>query len=107
MKTKLVLLIAVVFVIAIISAFFIKVQVEPPNDTRVIVEKTNKTLIAPICFENAATTNNLAEGTYEQGKALGYKPESSCTVNALKPQSERLITVIAEKLNLAKSKWDW
>ncbi|WP_409346300.1 hypothetical protein [Paenibacillus sp. MBLB4367] len=107
MKRKWFTIIVAVLAIACLSAVFIKVQASPPSDTRVIVERTHQTYIAPMCFEKAETTNNLTEATYALAKELGYKPESSCTENALKPQTERLITVIAQKVNLAKSKWDW
>lgn len=107
MKRKGPVIAVAVLAIAILSTLFINVQAAPPDDTRVVVEKTHKTYIAPVCFEQAETTNNLAEATYAQAKELQYKAESSCTEEAMKPHSERLITVITQKLGLANSKWDW
>jgi len=93
--------------VVLIGLFTIKIDVVPSNDTRIILEHTYKTYISPPCYEQAQKTNHLEETTLSNAKQTGYKPESICTEQSLKPIKEPLVNAIAEKLNLKEGKWDW
>lgn len=79
MNSKVVITIIIVLLLLIGSSFFVKINLFPPSDTRIILERTHWTYIAPPCFEQAQTTNNLAESTLRKAKELNYRAESSCT----------------------------
>ncbi|MFD2670497.1 hypothetical protein [Marinicrinis sediminis] len=96
-----------VLVIGMIAAMFIEVETEPPGDTRIILERTHSTYIAPPCFEHAETTNNLSETSLAKAKELHFKPESVCTTDALQPQKQSLMNLLEQKIGLGKGKWDW
>jgi len=100
-------LIGSVVILLLVLMFMIDIPVEPPGNTRVILEKTYKTYITPPCYEQALKTNNLSENTFEKAKQLGYKPESICSENSLLPINQSIASFIGEKLGLSESKWDW
>lgn len=99
--------ISIGMILILIGLFTVPVQVKPYDDTRILLEHTHKTYIAPPCFEQAKTTNNLVETTLKEAKETNYKPESQCTEQALQSRKKVLIEVIAEKLSLKENKWDW
>lgn len=88
-----------------ISSFFIPKETKPSPSTRVILENTYKTYIAPICFQQSNATNWIEEATLEKAKELNYKPHSSCTENALKAEKDRLIISILKEVGILENKW--
>lgn len=95
--------------IAIITVLFIVMTVElnPPNDTRMILEHTHRTYISPPCFEQAETTNNLAETTLVKALDIGYAAESDCTKSTLQPIRVSLFDFTRIKIGLSDDPWDW
>ena len=99
--------IVVVFVILIGGSLFIPINSSPPKNTRIILEHTYKTYIAPPCFEQAQATNNLAESNLAKARELNYKAESSCTEELLKPERKPLFKILLEKIALTGGRWNW
>lgn len=94
-------------VVLVTCLFAIKIESAPSPGTRIILEHTNQTYITPPCYEGAQKTNNIAEADLQKAKETNYKPESSCTEQSLQPVNLPIAYVIAEKLGLKKSSWDW
>lgn len=107
MRERKAAIVLAVFIVLIGVFLYVPINANPPANTRMIVEHTYKTYIAPPCFEQAQTTNNLAETTLDKALELNYKAESSCTENHLKPIKKPLIKIIAEKMGLISGDWDW
>ncbi len=99
--------IGIILVLVIVALFFVNFPVGPPPNTRIILEHTYKTYISPPCYEQAQKTNNLAEETLQKAKLLNYKPESSCTEKSLQEIQQPIVYIVAEKMGLKKSKWEW
>ncbi len=107
MKKKTQIGILFVLFILIIGALYVPINANPPSDTRMILEHTYKTYIAPPCFGQAEATNNLGESNLGKALELDYKAESSCTEDHLKPVKKPVIQVLAEKIGLVSGNWDW
>lgn len=107
MREKKAAIVLAIFIVLIGVSLYVPINANPSANTRMIVEHTYKTYIAPPCFEQAQTTNNLAETTLDKALELNYKAESSCTENHLKPVKKPAIKIIAEKMGLISGKWDW
>lgn len=101
------MLVMVAVVVVILCLTLIKVNVSPPGKTRIILEHTYKTYIAPSCFEQAKVTNNLADSTLSKAQELKYEPESACTEQALGKEKMSLLDTILVKAGLKSSKWSW
>ncbi|WP_227935046.1 hypothetical protein [Alkalihalobacillus deserti] len=69
----------VVAIALIIFGFTIEVTVTPSDETRVIIDHTQKVYSAPACYDQAELTNNLEETTLGHAKDLEYVSESNCT----------------------------
>ncbi|AOV06935.1 hypothetical protein [Sporosarcina ureilytica] len=78
----------------------------PSADTRVIVDHTYQTYIAPICFEESNATNFLAESTLKEAESLNYPPHSPCTEEALDSEDDRLLSSLLKELGILSKKWD-
>jgi len=102
---KIALVIFVAFFLLVGGSFFVEINSVPPNDTRIILEHTNKTYIAPPCFEQAKTTNNLGDSNLGRARALNYQAESSCTEKYFEPERKPIIEVLAEKIGFKSGKW--
>ncbi|GIP38545.1 hypothetical protein J31TS4_18250 [Paenibacillus sp. J31TS4] len=87
--------------------FLIPINSAPPAHTRIILEHTYKTYIAPPCFEQAQATNNLGEWNLAKARELNYKAESSCTEELLKPERKPVFKLVAEKIGLTSGQWNW
>ncbi|MBD2868996.1 hypothetical protein [Paenibacillus arenilitoris] len=96
------LLIAMVLLLFVIPWPF-----RPPADTRLILDHTEEVYIAPPCFEQAGATNYLTESTWSKAKASGYRPESACTSDRLKPVPVSLWNWIRERTGVLPSPWSW
>lgn len=99
------MLIAVFFVF--IGLLFIPVSVNPPGDTRVILEYTQNFYVTPVCFEAASVTNNLGESTLDIAEELEYPPDSECTVTSLESESMPMWKALLVKASLIDHKWNW
>ncbi|MFC0473407.1 hypothetical protein ACFFHM_23595 [Halalkalibacter kiskunsagensis] len=80
-------------VVLIIVGLVIPINVNPPGDTRVIMDHTKKVYSAPECFDQADLTNNLEETTFDHALDLEYVSESSCTDQRLQIQKPFLIGI--------------
>ncbi|SDS22337.1 hypothetical protein SAMN05444162_0997 [Paenibacillaceae bacterium GAS479] len=94
-------------VLLAVIVFIIPFSFEPPGDTRMVADRTNKTYIAPPCFDEANPTNNLAEVDWTWVKQSGYKPESSCTSEKLMTAKVTLGEKFTQLLGLSKGRWAW
>ncbi|WP_312113386.1 hypothetical protein [Brevibacillus reuszeri] len=97
----------ILFVLIVVGLFTVKLEAAPSPATRVILEHTYQTYITPPCYEAAQKTNNIAEATLQKAEEANYKPESSCTESSLQPAKQPIAYVIAEKLGIGNSQWDW
>ncbi|MCU6707418.1 hypothetical protein M6D81_01740 [Paenibacillus sp. J5C_2022] len=92
----------------LLAAMFIPVSVAPSNETRIVLDHTNKYYIAPPCFEQAeGVTNHLADTTWKEALASGYKPESDCTAEKVKAKTKTVGYWIGYRLGLVNGGWDW
>lgn len=99
-------LLIAVFVVLIVLVV-VPVPVNPPGDTRVILEHTHKFYVTPVCFEEADVTNNLGESTLTKAKELNYPPDSDCTVESLQSESMSIWNALLVKVGLGSHKWSW
>lgn len=107
MKSRTISISIIMVSLLIGSSFFVRMNDGPPEYTRIILENTYGTYIAPPCFEQAQATNNLAESTLSEAKKFNYRAESSCTENQLQPELKSVFVIVAEKMGLKVNKWDW
>ncbi|WP_213583477.1 hypothetical protein [Paenibacillus sp. J2TS4] len=101
------MLVILAIVVVALCLTLIKIEVSPPAKTRVILEHTYKTYIAPVCFEQAKVTNNLGDSTLGKALELKYQPESACTEEALSKDKMKLLDALLVKAGLKTSKWSW
>lgn len=80
----------------------------PPSGTRVVLEHTYRTYIAPSCFQSADATNYLEESTLQHAKELNYPPHSDCTAEAFEGiQESRLTSILKEFGFIGNKSEDW
>lgn len=106
MKKKLWIIAIVLIGLFILSSFFISKVVQPSPDTRLVLEHTYRTYIAPLCFETADATNFLEESTLGNARTLDYKPHSSCTEEALEAENNSLFISLLKEIGIMDKKWD-
>lgn len=88
--------------------FFIPRENTPAPESRVVLEHSFRTYIAPSCFEQADATNFLEESTLEQAQELNYPPHSSCTEKAFEGnQDSGFIRLLKELGIMEKESQDW
>lgn len=95
-----------IILVAVIAGMVIPKETHPSADTRIILEHTHQTYIAPVCFEDADPTNFLEEATLEKAEDLNYPPHSTCTEQALESEDDRLLTSWLKDLGIMKKTWD-
>ncbi|MFZ4450264.1 hypothetical protein [Salibacterium aidingense] len=95
----------VLFLTAVISGFFIPVQLSAPPDVRVIVDHTNQIYASPPCFNKAQLSNYLQESDYGEAKELDYEPESTCTSASLIEEDVTMNAALLKLAGVMKSKW--
>lgn len=105
MKKTLLIVIGIVF-ISIIASFFIEKETKPGGDTRVVLEHTYSTYIAPPCFESANATNNISDSTLDDAIATDYAPNDTCTEEALEGEEESLFVSLLKDIGFISKKWD-
>ncbi|MBS4190403.1 hypothetical protein KHA94_09355 [Bacillus sp. FJAT-49705] len=107
-KNRLFIWMIVFICIVVIASFFIPWTTKPSGETRVILEHTYKTYIAPLCFETSNATNFLEESTLQSAQDLDYKPHSSCTEDALKAENDSLFESILKEIGIiGKKRNNW
>ncbi|MBT2570688.1 hypothetical protein [Planococcus sp. ISL-110] len=100
-----VLLLAAVVLLAL---FFIPRENLPAPESRVVLEHSFRTYIAPSCFEQADATNFLEESTLGEARELNYPPHSSCTERAFEGNQDSVFTRLLKELGIMeKESTDW
>ncbi|ANU26602.1 hypothetical protein [Planococcus versutus] len=95
-------------VAALIFWFFLPRENEPAPESRVVLEHSFRTYIAPSCFEQADATNFLEEATLGEAKDLNYPPHSDCTEKAFEGNRDSGFTRLMKELGLTeKNSPDW
>lgn len=90
----------------ILASFFISKAVQPSPDTRVVLDHTYRTFIAPSCFETADATNFLEESTLGNAQTKDYTPHTSCTEEALEAENNSLFISLLKEIGIIDKKWD-
>ena len=90
---------------AIVALLVVPLPFGPPGDTRIIVDHTLRTYIAPSCFNQAEVTNHLSELTWTDAQQRGYAPESACTSDALQPVRTTIIGKTLQNIGVLPSPW--
>ena len=83
MRKKQKILAAALVTLIILAATAIALLKDDRSDSRVILDHTHKTYIAPSCFEESNPTNFIENSTLGEAEELGYPPHSACTEEAL------------------------
>lgn len=105
-KNRLLIYVLMLIAILIIVSFFIPREIKPSADTRIILEHTYKTYIAPPCFEQAEATNYLQDSTLEDAQNLNYEPHDSCTEDELANEKNSLPISLLKEAGILNNKWD-
>ncbi|MGM8211353.1 hypothetical protein ACLIBH_01030 [Virgibacillus sp. W0430] len=105
MKQKLLIGFLLILVI-VVAFFFVKKETNPDADTRVILEHTYSTYIAPPCFEQSNATNHIADGTLGEAIDLNYKANDTCSKEALAGEKDSLFVSLLKDVGLINKKWD-
>ncbi|MEC0239841.1 hypothetical protein P4H66_08220 [Paenibacillus dokdonensis] len=106
-QIKVISAISILFVLTVLSLLFIRVTVQPPGNTRVILDHSLQKVITPPCFNSAKVTNNLTESKLSRAEKLQYKPDSTCTEKSLASTKMTLFQILLEKIGAKKGGWDW
>jgi hypothetical protein len=106
-QVKVISSISIFFVLTVLILLFIRVTVQPPGNTRVILDHSLQWVITPPCFNSAKVTNNLTESKLSRAEKLQYKPDSTCTEESLAGMKETLFQILLEKIGAKKGGWDW
>ncbi|MDN7243168.1 hypothetical protein QWY14_15295 [Planococcus sp. N028] len=81
---------------------------QPSPQTRVILEHSHRTYIAPSCFEESNATNFLEEATLQEARDLNYPAESACTEKAFQGNSDSFLVSLLKELGaIEKESNDW
>lgn len=102
------IVVGIVIISLLIIGFTFEKETKPKEDTRLILEHTYKTYIAPPCFEDSNATNYLEDSDIAMANQLGYEPNDTCTEEALEPIKEKIIISFLHNLGILKTEWsDW
>src|SRR5690625_4742411 len=104
MKKAILIIVGIVFLL--ILSLIIPKNTSPPNDTRIILEHTNHTYIAPPCFEQSGATNFIEDSNLEEAEKLEYISHDNCTEAALEEERDSLGKSLLKNLGLIATKWD-
>lgn len=96
----------VLFLLVLLSGFFIPIQLEAPPHVRTIVDHTYKVYVTPPCFNDADLTNYLQETDYGTAKELQYEPESTCTEESLVEERVPINIALLKMIGVLSTKWD-
>lgn len=103
---KVMIAIIIIIVGLFILSFIIQKETKPSKKTRIVLEHTYSTYVAPLCFNHADVTNYLGDGTLEEAFELDYEPHDQCTKDALKGEKEILFKSILKDIGIIPKKWD-
>lgn len=107
-KKRRLLILVLIFFIGLLSFFFLPLNNEPSSTSRIILEHTYRTYIAPSCFEQENPTNFLEEATLADAEQLGYPPNSNCTSEAFKGNRDSLFQIFMKEFGaMEDDKPDW
>ncbi|WP_248924108.1 hypothetical protein [Paenibacillus hamazuiensis] len=98
---------AIALFIVLIAMFAVQVEVKPPNNTRLILDRSLQAYISPPCFNQADITNNLTESTLQTARKLGFKPDSPCTERSLSGVKKSAIVALFEYFGWKDGYWSW
>lgn len=88
--------------------FFMPQENEPSAESRIVLEHTHRTFIAPSCFEESDPTNFLEESTLGRAQELNYPPHSECTEKAFESNRDSPAVQLMKELGLMeKTQTDW
>lgn len=100
-------MIGIIIVIGLlIAGFVIPREIKPSDSTRIILEHTEKTYIAPACFEESNPSNFLEDSTLEEAYSLNYDSHSSCTVDELESEENSFIISLLMEWGILNKPWD-
>lgn len=102
---KLFIFIAIIAVL-IIASLVIKKETHPSTNTRIILEHTYKSYVAPVCFQDADITNFLEDSTLGVAEQMDYEPHDACTEEALLAEKESLFVSLLKDIGFIQTKWD-
>lgn len=105
-KVRLLVFVIILITVLIIVGFFIQRETKPSSDTRIILEHTYKTYIAPKCFEQSNATNYLQDATLGKALDLNYDPHDACTEAELESVKESFIISLLKDAGIINKKWD-
>ena len=94
-----------IIILALAAGFIFEKETEPREDTRLILEHTYLSYIAPVCFEGADATNFLEDSDLAMAKQLDYKPHDKCTEDALEPSKDKVIISWLKSLGWIETEW--
>ncbi|MGM8365042.1 hypothetical protein ACLIBG_06090 [Virgibacillus sp. W0181] len=103
---RILVIVFIIILIIIAAGSLIQKETNPSADTRIILEHTYKTYIAPPCFEQSEATNNIADSDLDEARSLDYKADSTCTEEALNGHKEALFVSLLKDIGLLNKKWD-
>lgn len=88
--------------------FFMPQDNEPSTESRVVLEHTHRTFIAPSCFEESEPTNFLEESTLGHARELNYPAHTECTEKAFESNQDSPAVRLMKELGLMEKKQtDW
>lgn len=99
-KKRIGIIVTVALTAVLLALFFMPRENEPSPNSRVILEHTYRTYIAPTCFESADATNFIEESTLGEAETLNYLPHSSCTDDLFQPNNDSPFTSLMKELGV-------
>lgn len=102
---KLLVVIGILIAFIIISLIVPK-ETKPSKNTRIILEHTYQSYIAPTCFEQAEATNYLEDSTLGEARELSYEAHDACTEEALSSVKESLFVSLLKDIGFIQKEWD-
>jgi hypothetical protein len=98
----------VILAAVLLILFFMPRDNQPSPQTRVILEHSHRTYIAPSCFEESNATNFLEESTLQGARDLNYPAESACTERAFQGNRDSFFVSLMKELGIMeKESKDW
>jgi len=87
--------------------FLVELPLQSPGSTRVILDHSLQTFIAPSCFEQAEISNNLSDSTLGRARDKRYVPESACSERALAHARMTLFQLLWETTGAWTGRREW
>ncbi|MGI2328664.1 hypothetical protein [Planococcus sp. YIM B11945] len=107
-KNKIGIWAALLIAAVLLVLFFMPRDNEPSPSTRVVMDHSVRTYIAPSCFQEADATNFLEDGTLQIARDLDYAPHSECTEKAFKGNRDSMFVNLLKELGIMeKESKDW